>query len=203
MNPIRLLVIEDSMSDAMLVDAMLSSNKSAYVITLANRLSDALDFLAQKEFDVILTDLGLPDSQGLKTFEELHQRAPQLPIVVQTRDDDIETALTAIKLGAQDYLPKSRLDDFALARTIHYAIERNRLTRQLHEALENVKTLSGLLPICASCKKVRDDKGYWSQIETYISKRTDASFSHGLCPECGEKFLKDGGITRPPATPKK
>jgi DNA-binding NtrC family response regulator len=203
MNPIRLLVIEDSMSDAMLVDAMLASNRSAYAITLANRLSDALNFLAQKEFDVILTDLGLPDSQGLATLEELYKHAPHLPIVVQTRDDDIETALAAIKMGAQDYLPKSRLDDFALARTIHYAIERQRLTRQLHEALENVKTLSGLLPICASCKKVRDDKGYWSQIEIYVSKHTDASFSHGLCPECGEKFLKDGGIIRPANKEKK
>lgn len=62
--------------------------------------------------------------------------------------------------------------------------EREKLISELKEALEKVRTLSGLLPICAKCKKIRDDKGYWSQLETYISHYTDANFSHGLCPEC-------------------
>jgi hypothetical protein len=56
--------------------------------------------------------------------------------------------------------------------------------RRLDQALANVKTLSGLLPICASCKRIRDDRGYWSQIETYLTRHTEADFSHGLCPEC-------------------
>ena len=64
--------------------------------------------------------------------------------------------------------------------------ERTRLIRELQEALANVKTLSGLLPICASCKKIRDDKGYWNQIETYLRTRTDATFTHGICPECSK-----------------
>lgn len=58
---------------------------------------------------------------------------------------------------------------------------------ELEEALQNVKTLSGLLPICMHCKRIRDDRGYWEKIEAYISTRTDASFSHGLCPECFER----------------
>lgn len=62
--------------------------------------------------------------------------------------------------------------------------ENQRLVRELQVALENVKTLSGLLPICASCKKIRDDHGHWDWLEHYISKRTDAVFSHGLCPDC-------------------
>ena len=69
--------------------------------------------------------------------------------------------------------------------------EREKLIRELQESLENVKTLSGLLPICASCKKVRDDKGYWNQIESYIEKNTDALFSHGVCDECAEKLYGD------------
>jgi PAS domain S-box-containing protein len=72
--------------------------------------------------------------------------------------------------------------------------ELERSNHELREALESIKTLSGLLPICGSCKKVRDDKGYWNQIETYIANRTDASFSHGLCPECSIKFLEQGGL---------
>jgi PAS domain S-box-containing protein len=65
-------------------------------------------------------------------------------------------------------------------------VERERLIRELQKALGEIKTLSGLLPICASCKKIRDDKGYWNQIEVYISEHSEAEFSHGLCPQCAE-----------------
>lgn len=71
------------------------------------------------------------------------------------------------------------------------AIERERLVTDLKLALADIKTLRGFLPICASCKKIRDDKGYWNQIESYISEHSDAVFSHGLCPECAEKFYPD------------
>ena len=65
---------------------------------------------------------------------------------------------------------------------------REKLIRDLRVALENIKTLRGLLPICASCKKIRDDKGYWNQIETYIATHSEAEFSHGLCPACVQKL---------------
>lgn len=65
--------------------------------------------------------------------------------------------------------------------------EQARLVRQLQDALARVKTLSGMLPICSHCKKIRDDKGDWNQIEFYIRARSDASFSHGVCPECARK----------------
>lgn len=68
------------------------------------------------------------------------------------------------------------------------AAERERLIGELQEALSKVKLLSGFLPICASCKKIRDDKGYWNQIETYIHEHSEAEFSHGLCPECAKKL---------------
>jgi hypothetical protein len=67
------------------------------------------------------------------------------------------------------------------------------LRRAADEARANVKVLSGLLPICAACKKVRDDGGYWSQIERYVSERSEAQFSHGLCPECMPRFFGDVG----------
>ncbi len=62
--------------------------------------------------------------------------------------------------------------------------EQEKLITKLQEALTEIKTLRGFIPICASCKKIRDDEGYWNQLEKYISQRTDAIFSHGLCPEC-------------------
>ncbi len=69
--------------------------------------------------------------------------------------------------------------------------EREALIVQLQKALAEVKTLKGIFPICASCKKIRDDEGYWNQIEAYISKRLDAEFSHGICPECAKKLYPD------------
>jgi hypothetical protein len=66
-----------------------------------------------------------------------------------------------------------------------------RLKRKIAEALANVKVLSGLLPVCASCKKIRDDKGYWSQIETYIRDHSEADFSHGICPECVRRLYPE------------
>jgi hypothetical protein len=65
------------------------------------------------------------------------------------------------------------------------------LIRELQEALTMVKLLSGLLPICASCKKIRDDKGYWTQIESYIRDHSEAEFSHGICPDCLKKLYPE------------
>jgi hypothetical protein len=69
--------------------------------------------------------------------------------------------------------------------------ERARLISELQKALSEVKVLSGLIPICASCKKIRDDKGYWNRIESYIEAHSAAEFSHGICPECTKKLYPD------------
>ena len=69
--------------------------------------------------------------------------------------------------------------------------EREKLISKLQEALNNIKTLAGLLPICANCKKIRDDKGYWNQIEAYIEDHSGAEFSHGICPDCANKLYPD------------
>ncbi len=69
--------------------------------------------------------------------------------------------------------------------------EKSEVIAELQKALKKVKTLSGFLPICASCKKIRDDKGYWNQIEVYISEHSEAEFSHGICPECAQKLYPD------------
>ena len=69
--------------------------------------------------------------------------------------------------------------------------QRDRLIADLQDAVAKVKTLRGLLPICSFCKKIRDDKGYWDQIEAYLEKHSDAEFSHGICPECAKKHYPD------------
>jgi hypothetical protein len=83
---------------------------------------------------------------------------------------------------------------FAVARIRALLTEERRISDQLEKTLSEVKTLTGLLPICAECKKIRDDKGYWQQLEEYISKHTNAEFTHGLCQDCMRKTLKEGDI---------
>lgn len=73
--------------------------------------------------------------------------------------------------------------------------EREQLIRQLKDALANVKTLSGLLPMCAWCKRIRDDQGSWSDVEHYVRHQTDADFTHGICPECQEQVRRDLGLS--------
>ncbi|NCA83393.1 MAG: hypothetical protein EOM72_11730 [Opitutae bacterium] len=91
------------------------------------------------------------------------------------------------KLNAELRTHKEHLEELVQARTA--ALEQE--TRLLQEALANVKVLRGLLPICASCKKIRDDKGYWNQLEGYIQENSDAEFSHGLCPDCVQTLYPD------------
>jgi len=78
-----------------------------------------------------------------------------------------------------------------LVSEILQAFSKSAVIAELKKALEEIKTLSGFLPICASCKKIRDDKGYWNQIEVYISEHSEAEFSHGICPECAQKLYPD------------
>jgi hypothetical protein len=118
--------------------------------------------------------------------------------VVLTSLEDEELGVQLVQNGAQDYLVKGQVDGLLLFRTLRYAIERKQdqaereqLIRELQGALAQVKTLSGLLPICSGCKKIRDDQGYWNRIETYISEHSEAQFSHGICPDCAKKYFPD------------
>lgn len=98
-------------------------------------------------------------------------------IALDAKDKKLENA------ARQQTLTNARLEKENLERKqAQEALEEEK--KKLQDALMEIKTLSGLLPICASCKKIRDDSGYWNQIEIYISDHSDATFSHGICPEC-------------------
>jgi GAF domain-containing protein len=77
----------------------------------------------------------------------------------------------------------------ALARLVMMKLEFRRVSSQLADAMGNLKTLSGLLPICAHCKSIRDDQGYWKSVETYVQKHTETVFTHGICPKCAAKHF--------------
>jgi GAF domain-containing protein len=96
-------------------------------------------------------------------------------------------ALCAIDRRARELAPEQQKAMGALARQVMVLMELRKVSTQLADALKAVRTLEGLLPICAWCKRIRDDGGYWNQIEAYISTHTGAEFTHGICPECLER----------------
>ncbi len=144
MNTITLLLVEDDLADAELIKDTLSRLRYITVdLVCANSLKNAFAFLNHRHLDVIISDLGLPDSQGLETLIKLSEQVPEVPIIVLTGYDDEELALGALKSGAQDYLVKGQIDINILYRSIRYSIERNRLNQQL-KSISITDELTGL-----------------------------------------------------------
>jgi DNA-binding response OmpR family regulator len=188
-RPLRVLLIEDNPADARMIREMLSGLQDAALeLDTVDRLSTGIETLAREGLDAVLLDLSLPDSQGLDTFLGLRERAGGVPVVLLTGLDDEALAIRAVHEGAQDYLIKGQVNGPLLSRALRYAVERNKLVRELQEALAKVRTLSGMIPICAWCRKIRNDKGYWDRVEDYIQNHSNATFTHGICPECSAKM---------------
>jgi len=186
---ISVLIVEDNLDDySLLREVFESSEEVAAVIFHEERLESALSAAKNKAIDVAIIDLSLPDSFGLDTFISFHDKYPLIPTIIMTGTKDYEIAFIAVQNGAQDYLFKGEPSSTAIIRTIRYAIERQRLTTELKTALDHVEQLQGMLPICSACKKIRDDKGYWNRIESYISRHSKVKFSHGICPDCAKKL---------------
>lgn len=131
---IELLLVEDDEEDRdLLLNDLKAQAACRYRVTYAGLLQEAMDLFDSRSFDVVLLDLGLPDSQGLDTFFQLHEKAPEVPIVVITGQDDDIVSMQALKAGAQDYLVKGRIVGDLLKRSIRYSIERQQLLLRIEK----------------------------------------------------------------------
>ncbi|UCD70985.1 MAG: HD domain-containing protein [Syntrophobacterales bacterium] len=175
---IRVLLIEDNPGDAYLIQRELARSKVALVdVECAERLSTGLERLAAGGIDVILLDLGLPDSRGLDTFTKIHAQAPGVPIVVLTAIDDEALALRAVRQGAQDYLTKGQVDSNLLVRAIRYAIERKRAGEELKRSFESLrKAMEGTIHAMAVTVEKRDPY-------TSGHQRRVANLAHAIAKE--------------------
>ena len=189
---ITVLIIEDSLDDFSLLREVLESSEEIEAkIVHAERLEDAISIAKSIVMDVAVIDLSLPDSFGLDTYVSFHDEYPLIPTIIMTGSRDHAMAFEAVQKGAQDYLFKGEPSSTAIIRTIRYAIERQRLTTELQMAMDHIKQLEGMLPICSACKKIRDDTGHWNSIEVYISNHSEIVFSHGICPDCAKKLYPE------------
>ena len=167
--------------------------------TIVGKASQGLQAIELTESllpDIVLMDIEMPEMDGLKATKIILEKYPR-PVVLLTSHDNEEMIRQASEAGAGAYLLKppsvEEIERTMIIAAARFAdlIELRRLNSELKMALENVKVLSGLLPICAHCKSIRNDKGYWEAVEEYITKKTEAHFSHSLCPTCIDKLYPD------------
>ncbi|NJK47520.1 PAS domain S-box protein [Candidatus Gracilibacteria bacterium] len=154
---IKILLVEDNPGDVLLLKEFLRDvNSTQFELTPVECLKEALQFLDEQRFDIVLLDLSLPDSQGLETFVEIDRNAPLIPIVVLTGLDDETVAIRAMQEGAQDYLVKGQVDGNLLGRAIRYAIER----KQAQEILrQRERQLSAVFNSALNAIAIADDNG--------------------------------------------
>jgi len=195
---IRILYMEDDPATARLFQRKLE--REGYVVDLACDGEEGLAMYETASYDVLAVDQNMPNIDGLEVIRTLTSQKPFPSLIVVTASGDARAAVEAMKLGASDYIIKdvdgAYLDllPAVIEQVLHQrnlAEERERLIVELQKALAEVKTLSGLIPICASCKKIRTDEGYWESLEVYIRDHSEADFTHSICPECVKKLYGD------------
>jgi PAS domain S-box len=141
-GPINVLLVEDNQGDAVIINEMFREiPQIEFNISHAKRLSEGLKTIDEDDFHIVLLDLQLPDSQGIETFNHVHQLAPEIPIIILTGLEDEDFALDIVGEGAQDYLVKGQVDQKLLARSIKYSIERKHIEGRLRESEEKYRLM--------------------------------------------------------------
>jgi DNA-binding response OmpR family regulator len=180
--------------------------KVGYEVYEASTAKETLEMVRTHRPDLIILDVILPDMRGTRLCRMIKDD-PDLrgPFIILMSGVQISSNNQAkgLNVGADGYLvkPVSRKEFIARVQAmerIKHAEdalmetkrEQEATIEKLQKALEEIKTLRGLIPICAWCKKIRDDEGYWDELEVYLSKHSEAVFSHGLCPECSKAMKK-------------
>ncbi len=188
-----ILIVDDVPENLGVISKILKDRK--YKLLFAANGENALEVIKKNPPDLILLDIMMPVLDGYEVLKILKESkdTEDIPVIFLTARSSSEEVVKGFELGAVDYITKPFHAAELLVR-VHTHIElqqrrylQSQLIEELKQSLEEVKKLSGLLPICAYCKKVRDDEGYWKQVEVYISSHSEAEFSHGICPECLKK----------------
>ncbi|MCA1794624.1 MAG: response regulator [Desulfotignum sp.] len=170
------LAVDDKARNLQFLGKLLSDN--GYEVAMAQSGQQALNFISKNEPDLILLDIMMPEMDGFAVCEKIKAdfTACHIPIIFLTARTDTSDVVKGFDAGGVDYVTKPFHSAELLAR-VKTHIE--------------VKILRGLLPICSSCKKIRDDQGFWKQVEVYLEAHSQVSFTHGICPDCLDSLYGD------------
>lgn len=193
----RILVADDDAVHRRRLESHLA--KWGHEVVTTDNGSEALEILQGEHApQLALLDWMMPGMDGPEICGKLHagpSRSPAYIILVTARDRS-EDIVAGLDSGAEDYIAKPFNPEELRARLqvgVRVVELRDLLmarVKELEQALAQVKMLQGLLPICCYCKKIRDDRNYWQEVESYVSSHSRVEFSHGVCPDCYEKLVK-------------
>jgi phosphoserine phosphatase RsbU/P len=205
---VRILIAEDDPTSRAVLAGVLKKGGHEVVETVHG--GAAWDALQQPGAPrLVILDWNMPEMDGPEVVRRVRALPTDRPpyIIMLTARGEKADVIAGLTAGASDYLAKP-FDPGELRARVEVGQRMVEMqdalaskAEALRQALDQIKTLSGIVPICASCKKIRDDRGYWNQVEIYVRDHTEAKFSHGICPECKEKLYprsrQDGGAGGP------
>ncbi|MDZ4198980.1 MAG: response regulator transcription factor [Kiritimatiellia bacterium] len=187
----QILIAEDNVTSRSLLQAVLKKQGHEVLSTESGR--EAWEALQRPDAPrMAILDWMMPDLDGLEVVRRIRGLQTHQPpyIIMLTTKGEKTDIIAGLEAGANDYLTKP-FDAQELRARIDVGIRMVELqtaladqVNNLQKALTEVRTLRGIIPICATCKKIRDDRGFWQRVESYVGAHTEAVFSHGMCPEC-------------------
>ena len=191
------LIVDDVPENLTVLKKMLEEQN--YRVRPAINGEIALRAVSSSPPEIILLDIRMPGMDGYEFCRRLKsvEKTRSIPIIFISALDELNDKVKAFSLGAVDYIAKPFQEKEVIARVkTHVTIRRlqhslEEKNNNLQKALGEIKALQGIIPICAWCKKIRDDEGFWKQVEVYFTERSDVMFSHGVCPDC-----KEGGALK-------
>jgi len=194
---VRVLVADDEATSRHLLQAVLG--EWGFEVVVAVEGVEALSILkGPSPPEIALLDWMMPGADGLEVCRRMRAAKPQATtyIILVTARGGLENVVQGLEAGADDYITKP-FDPRELRARLRAGVRIVQLQgallerfHELEEAMKRVKQLQGLLPICCYCKKIRNDRNYWEQLDAYVASHSEAQFSHGVCPECYEVHLK-------------
>lgn len=198
----RILIAEDDFTSRTMLAGVLK--KSGHQVVVAVNGIEAWQILQQPEApSLIILDWMMPEMDGAEVVQRLRALPTDCPpyVIMLTSRGEKADIIAGLEAGANDYLAKP-FDPGELRARIEVGRRMVEMQEalaakieELRQAADQIKTLRGIVPICSSCKKIRDDQGYWNQVEVYIHKHSQAEFSHGICPDCMKKLYPWYGKT--------
>lgn len=187
------MLVDDIRAD---INILYHALNDEYELEFALNGGSALERVESWPPDLILLDILMPGIDGYEVCKRLKadKQTEDIPVIFITSKGAAEDESKGFHLGAVDYITKPFSLPIIKAR-IRTHLKIQKLIDELRVALSEVKRLSGLLPICANCKNIRDDEGCWEFLEKYIQDRSEVQFSHGICPECVKVLYPEIGRT--------
>jgi len=187
----RILIAEDDLTSRNILAALLK--KKGHEVMETTNGADAWTVMQKPDAPrMAILDWMMPEMDGLEVVRRIRELQTEQPpyLIMLTAKGEKSDIVVGLDAGADDYLVKP-FDAGELKARIEVGRRivdlQMRLAEQvtaLQQALKHIKTLQGIIPICSFCKKIRNDKGYWDQVEAYVGKHSQAEFSHSICPEC-------------------